>query len=90
MRNTIRMTPMRGFTCAVGRTEDGTAGIPAGGISIGVDSASGEDMVAIAIRHPDGTVLTASLSEQSADRFESVLAAARAHDVPVCEAGWLK
>ena len=90
MRNTVKLTPMRGFTCPVGRIENGTTGIPAGGVALGVDRTEGEITFVLAMRHADGTVLAASLGEGLTDRFAHLFADLLTGDSAASGIVWLQ
>lgn len=77
MRNAVRITPMRGFSCAIGRTEHPTPQATNASIAIGFDDEGGERTIIIALRHADGSVMTAALGAFQTDRFELMLADAR-------------
>lgn len=64
MPDTLRMTPMRGFTASVSRAQVGDA-MTHSAVSFGIDRTPGEEAIAIALRHADGTILTTFL-----DRFQ--------------------
>jgi hypothetical protein len=76
MREAVRMTPTRSFTCPVGYGDPVNAHVQAASIAIGVDDESGEQTLSISLRHADGTTLVASLGELASDRFAGLLAAA--------------
>lgn len=63
-----RTIPMRGFTAAVSRGDMPLHGLPAGGVAFGFDGEGADRVLVIAIRHSDGTVLTAYLGEAQCDR----------------------
>jgi len=60
---------LSGFTCAVAQIADDTPHHQAAGIAIGVDGDADDVRIVIALRHADGTTLTASLSDRMLDRL---------------------
>ena len=63
---------LRGFTAAVSREDVAQPG--AAGIAIGMDGAGADRVVALALRHADGTMLTAYLSDDALGRLAMLLA----------------
>jgi len=72
----IRSIPSRGFTCPVERVQQTNDGLQIGGVAFGViEEEDGEQRYVISIRHADGTMLAATLSEASLDRYARMMAA---------------
>lgn len=82
MRNTIRLTPMLGFTCAVGRDDKLNEKTRGAGIALGLDDSGDERKLIIAARHADGTTLTVSLGEFLTDRFLGLIADVMTGETP--------
>lgn len=67
-----RHVTLRGFTAAVSREDKAQPG--AAGIAIGLDGEGADRVVALALRHADGTMLTAYLSDDALGRLAMLLA----------------
>jgi len=74
MPDPVRVTPMRGFTAAVAREQTPAPQLQASGIAVGADGAGADRVISIALRHADGTVLVANLSEDAIHRLAFMMA----------------
>jgi len=72
MAELIRVTPMRGFVASVSRAQ-ATDTLTHSAVSFGIDRTPGDEAIAIALRHADGTMLTTYLSATQFARMGAIL-----------------
>ncbi|KQM23147.1 hypothetical protein ASE73_02670 [Sphingomonas sp. Leaf24] len=68
-----RIPTMRGFSAAVGMSVGDLPGLPAGGIAVGMTGDGTERILALALRHRDGTVLTTYLPDAMLGRLGELI-----------------
>lgn len=68
-----RIPTMRGFSAPVGQSFGDLPGLPAGGVAVGMTGDGNERILSLALRHRDGTVLTAHLPDSLLGRLGEMI-----------------